>query len=443
MPKQKAHLRIVRGMAEVLIKSGGSISDWQATVDSMVEIIDSVKMHADSIEVMFLWVLGDASQPVEAHEDDFQGPLQQQICTVMNEIDSFPWPVFGMADGCIGAIGSLFFAVSSIGVATTGTQFWLPPCCEEKFRGRGISSGYALKLGLVTTVVQDRTALIAERLQLCKHFQDEDAPTDLSEVKMATQFAWSSLAGLGFDFPQLSSSTSSQSQSSSPLFHGSCLGTSPKAKESAWHSLFAPPWLGLDPAMHFEEAAWDDSSIRQCKVNEVQTHGRDFEEGFPEAAASKAKDEASNPKQAQPKQTSKKRTAKDKKESLDQTRSPDVPITTLMLCNLPCCVDHGQVARAIDKLGFARRYDLLHILTGSKPVGTATMNLGYGFINFLTAQDAEAFSEVFNSYRFEGVKSMKRSMVRPAYVQGFLRTTELFRHSLKKRAFRGSLVITL
>jgi len=140
---------------------------------------------------------------------------------------------------------------------------------------------------------------------------------------------------------------------------------------------------------------------------------------------------------------SRRATAQRAKELLKQSQSPDEPITTLMLSNLPCSIDHQQVAKAIDSLGFSRRYDLLHVLTGGRSAAASRSNLGYGFINFLTPQDAEAFAQAFNGYQFEGTKSSKRSLVRPACVQGFAKTMELFRHSFAKRGFRGSVVCSL
>jgi len=134
----------------------------------------------------------------------------------------------------------------------------------------------------------------------------------------------------------------------------------------------------------------------------------------------------------EPGKGSRRTTAQKKKALLKQLQSPEEPITTFMLSNLPCSIDHAQVAKAVDSLGFGRR-----------SVAASKSNLGYGFINFVTPEDAEAFAEAFNGYQFEGTKSSKRSLVRPAAVQGFARSMELFRQSFAKRGFRGSVVCSL
>jgi len=121
------------------------------------------------------------------------------------------------------------------------------------------------------------------------------------------------------------------------------------------------------------------------------------------------------------------------------------PITTLMLCNIPCNYSIKDMAHMINELGFGGMYDWLHVLTGGKvkrPSGNKS-NLGYGFINFRRPEDAEAFGHAFTGVHFAGTASQKRGMVKPAQLQGFENTIELFQKSIRKRSFRGEMLCTI
>uniref|UniRef100_A0A7S0AE21 RRM domain-containing protein n=1 Tax=Pyrodinium bahamense TaxID=73915 RepID=A0A7S0AE21_9DINO len=132
-----------------------------------------------------------------------------------------------------------------------------------------------------------------------------------------------------------------------------------------------------------------------------------------------------------------------KKDLLKQYMCHMGPITTVMVCDLPCCVTHKQLAKAIEGLGFSRRYDLLHLPAGGRSASASSSNLGYGFVNFKAAEDACAFLEAFDGYKFHGTCSQKVCTVRPAHVQGFMGTLEHFGQKSGKRCSRGSFVVSL
>uniref|UniRef100_A0A7S4PSC6 Mei2-like C-terminal RNA recognition motif domain-containing protein n=1 Tax=Alexandrium monilatum TaxID=311494 RepID=A0A7S4PSC6_9DINO len=126
-----------------------------------------------------------------------------------------------------------------------------------------------------------------------------------------------------------------------------------------------------------------------------------------------------------------------------QNQLPDHPVTTLMMCNIPCRLGHWELASALDSLGFRGRYDFLHLMTGSKSGVRSRSNLGYGFVNFMTPQDAEAFTEAFHGFRFQGTSSRKSGLAKPAYVQGFLATLDMLRPADSKHGVRGFFTCSL
>lgn len=119
-----------------------------------------------------------------------------------------------------------------------------------------------------------------------------------------------------------------------------------------------------------------------------------------------------------------------------------VPITTMMLKNIPCRKAQEEVMMHIDQKGFGNRYDFFYLPRDVK----FRANLGYAFINFITPEDAHNFQAEMNGYRFSGSGSAKACIVVPAHVQGLtnnlaaFKRTEVMRSS-RKPYFSG--VVTL
>mmetsp|Transcript_21348 Transcript_21348/g.47237 ORF Transcript_21348/g.47237 Transcript_21348/m.47237 type:complete len:426 (-) Transcript_21348:142-1419(-) len=106
-----------------------------------------------------------------------------------------------------------------------------------------------------------------------------------------------------------------------------------------------------------------------------------------------------------------------KKDLLTQYSTHTGPITSLMICNIPCRVTQPQLAQVVDSLGFENQYNFLYLPSGSRS-SAGSSNLGYGFINFADPENAEKFKRAFINYRFDGTSSQKVCRVRPAYIQG-------------------------
>jgi hypothetical protein len=92
--------------------------------------------------------------------------------------------------------------------------------------------------------------------------------------------------------------------------------------------------------------------------------------------------------------------------------------TTLMLCNIPCRAKLDEIIDMVSSLGFENLYDFLYAPGATCAYGRSR-NLGYAFVNFLSADEARRFAVAFNGYCFEGRASSKKGIAKIARVQGF------------------------
>jgi len=92
------------------------------------------------------------------------------------------------------------------------------------------------------------------------------------------------------------------------------------------------------------------------------------------------------------------------------------PVTTMMICNIPCRFGQADVVEAIHSVGFAGMYDFVYLPSRS---GKHNTNIGYAFVEFRSAQNAELFAQAFENFQFQGTKSSKTCTVKNAHHQGF------------------------
>lgn len=107
-----------------------------------------------------------------------------------------------------------------------------------------------------------------------------------------------------------------------------------------------------------------------------------------------------------------------KKDLASQLTQHNGPITSLMLCNIPCRVTQESLGEAIDEMGFKDTYDFLYLPTAGRSAKTTGSNLGYGFINFVDPCYPGPFQKAFSTYTFPGTSSQKVLGVKVAHVQG-------------------------
>lgn len=116
----------------------------------------------------------------------------------------------------------------------------------------------------------------------------------------------------------------------------------------------------------------------------------------------------------------------------EESGQPAVPITTVMLKNIPCRKCQEEVMMHIDRKDFGGRYDFFYLPRDVK----FRANLGYAFINFLSPEDASRFQTEMNGYRFAGSGSSKACIVVPAHVQGLVNNLAAFKRTEVMRSSR-------
>jgi len=95
--------------------------------------------------------------------------------------------------------------------------------------------------------------------------------------------------------------------------------------------------------------------------------------------------------------------------------------TTMMLRNVPSKYSQNSLLQEIDSLDFAGTYDFFYL-----PMDLHNRcNVGYGFINFVLAEDAERFRRVFSDHHFLQMKR-KAGSVCVAHVQGLAENLKHF-----------------
>lgn len=103
-----------------------------------------------------------------------------------------------------------------------------------------------------------------------------------------------------------------------------------------------------------------------------------------------------------------------KNEKLDEIGRTDVPVTTMMLRNIPNKYTQSDLLEEIDAAGFAGTYDFAYL-----PMDIQNhTNVSYAFINFVADAHASRFHGTFSERRFQTHQSRKISGVSAAHMQG-------------------------
>jgi hypothetical protein len=96
-----------------------------------------------------------------------------------------------------------------------------------------------------------------------------------------------------------------------------------------------------------------------------------------------------------------------------------VPITTHMICDIPCRTSEFEIVEMLVQLGFGGTYDFLYVPAKQRGRGHRGC-LGYAFVNFKSPEVASRFAAVFVNYSFPGSGGSKKlGYVKPAAVQGY------------------------
>merc|ERR1712007_94459 len=102
----------------------------------------------------------------------------------------------------------------------------------------------------------------------------------------------------------------------------------------------------------------------------------------------------------------------------------DAMVTTMMLKNIPCHRSQEEILRCINQQGYGGKYDFFYLPENLR-LGS---NLGYAFINIISADDAARFKIEMTGFKFPGT-SAKRCAVVPAHVQGLYNNLTAFKRT--------------
>jgi RNA recognition motif-containing protein len=110
---------------------------------------------------------------------------------------------------------------------------------------------------------------------------------------------------------------------------------------------------------------------------------------------------------------------------LEQMESQWDERTTVMLRNLPCPFLRDDLINAMDAKGFAGLYNFVYIPTDFQ----RELSKGYGFVNFISAEEVQRFMLAFDGFRDWPVPSSKVCSVDLARTQGLHANVRLYRNS--------------
>jgi len=119
-------------------------------------------------------------------------------------------------------------------------------------------------------------------------------------------------------------------------------------------------------------------------------------------------------------------TPSDDSDDKEEGGKGSVPMTTVMMRNIPNNYSRQQLLDLINDQGFVNCYDLAYL-----PIDFKTeVGLGYAFINFVSSEDAERFRQYFHGFSSWSVHSSKICEVSWSDVlQGVADNIERYRNS--------------
>lgn len=96
------------------------------------------------------------------------------------------------------------------------------------------------------------------------------------------------------------------------------------------------------------------------------------------------------------------------------TTKREVPVTTVMLRNVPNRCSRELLVQELERLGFAEQFDFVYL-----PIDRSTQqNVGYAFVNFVDPEAAARATSRFTNHRFRQFQRSKCMLVSPAHIQG-------------------------
>lgn len=204
----------------------------------------------------------------------------------------------------------------------------------------------------------------------------------------------------------------------------------PAALSSGYSALY--PWLG--PGKSRETAGCTGGAAAAAKAPaagpspEKQKSWQQPQEQLPQRKGTKGRGRGTKQRQvpvsdAEPTQIVRSGSESSAAKSPIEAAGDSSGNTTVMLRNIPKSFTQYQVLELVDQNGFQGRYDFVYMPMDFRNA----VNLGYGFVNLQTHQDALALMECFNAFRWKDDEPCEVSWAHP--IQGFAQHVERYRNS--------------
>lgn len=237
-------------------------------------------------------------------------------------------------------------------------------------------------------------AVIARRASIPPCFRFSAAVASPLPSKSALPLRWSSSASCGSGIEASTEATDDETNS---------------ILTSSFCSVKAKRWADITEYDDEEEIRWDSmeslgSMESLAKLVEESSCGSDGEK-----PVAKKDDETTQVIQ-----------------STHDKQNDKIPVTTMMIRNIPCSCNAEDVINAIDGQGFQGKYDFFYLPQQKK---AKYFCVGYALINFFSEEEAVAFKLQMNGYCFSKkgkACGQKKCQISPGKIQGREANLEIY-----------------
>jgi hypothetical protein len=385
-------LAIVNGVATVIYGM-----DEHSDTAALLRAIDECALQQDNILAVFIWVA--------QRRNYFDCPSNFSVEALVQKLEMLAQPVVGIADGHTSGVGITLLAACDLVVSERSNTLVLNDPLI-------ISADTAHQRGFVSHLADDRSSLLRICEGLCEQISALPKGVWLSMRRNLRQMDYP--PGLA-SATNLSSTPPGLSLEAPPM-----LGTSPDSfngyqnTPQAWEQPHMSPMTGGNHGWEPLSVVTNSAGATAVPTPASPTHtGNDTIQYLAPPSVSTA---ASRPVEKPVEKKEAAETPKSPKKKKEQA-PPQGPLTTQMICHIPCRITQQELAKAVDDMGYGGKYDFLYIPTGGRS-NIGSSNVGYGFVNFHEADVALQFANQFTGFKFQGISSSKSCAVKPAHIQG-------------------------
>lgn len=414
-----------------------------ATANAMRNIVEECMLKRESIAAVFLFVAGKAFTnmplPIWARnakggmdtaqdnaEDHSETQAVLKVC--LEELTWLPQPLVGLVDGRICGIGSALLEACDLIMATKATEFQTKTS-HGCTRTVGISE--AQQVGFVSQTVDTEAQLFEE----CDNMRQQ-----LASYTPQARYAIKQM------FPESTMPLHCLLEEQSANLCSPSIGDGWKPDKN---KRCLPPGIAEQAHVEIGNMPPPQPSHMLTKQMTHQLLGvKNFKEQTGNLSKQGSQQVPRTPGPHEPMKDAECATdgkassgrVQRKKELVAQSVPRDGPITSLMICNIPCRITQQELVQAMDSMGFYGTFDFVYLPTAARSASSTTSNLGYGFVNFIDSHSAAQFTQQFQSYQFKGTGSNKVCTLRPAQIQGLAQNVQNFSNNVARHKSPGPFV---